>query len=542
VHDDQVVARLGAAAARIGSGLELSEVLQHVVEAAAALLDARYAALGVIGEGDTLAEFVHTGVDDADRIGHLPKGLGILGLLIRDARPLRLEDLTTHPQAVGFPPGHPQMRSFLGVPIRVRDRVYGNLYITEKRGSDAFTEADEQLALALAGAAGAAVDNAFMYAATRRRERSLDALREISGQLLSGTAGDTVLDLITDRARELVSGEVAVLCVPTGGDDGDLVVRAASGADAALLHGASVPADTSLAGRVMRTGERTVTHDAPPELRSALGETTSGTVVGVPLLVRGAPFGVLAVAASALDDDELRLVETFANHASVMVEYGRARAELERLLVIEERERIGRDLHDTVIQQLFATGLHLQALAGRRQREDPELAGLLGGVVDGLDGIISQIRATIFALQPPALVGERDAVPAARLQQLVAGVVSEASRALGFEPDLVVPTREDVDIPADVAAHLLVVVREALSNVARHAAATEAEVTVELGMEVVARVSDNGIGMPASTPPGGRGLENLRHRAETLGGELMVAPDLEGGTVLEWRVGPVAEG
>lgn len=538
--DDRVVARLGAAALRIASGLELSEVLQHVVEAAAALLDARYAALGVIGEGDTLAEFVHTGFDgDLERVGHLPKGLGILGLLIRDARPLRLDDLTAHPQAVGFPDGHPTMRSFVGVPIRVRDRVYGNLYVTEKHGGRAFTAGDEELALTLAAAAGAAVDNAFLYGATRRRERSLDALRKISGELLSGTDGGRVLDMVTDRARELLEGAAASLYVPLAapGDD-HLVVRAASGDAVGGLVGAVVPADSSLAGEVMRAGRPTVTDVVPDELVTAVG-TTPVTAVGVPLLVRGAPFGALIVAAPHLDDDALRLIETFANHASVMVEYSRARTELERLLVIEERERIGRDLHDTVIQQLFAAGLQLQALAGRREHDDPQLAQVLGGLVDGLDDIITQIRATIFALQPPALSGDDDAVSTDRLHELVAAIVGESSRALGFQPELVLPGDTDVRVPGTVAAHLLVVVREALSNVARHAAATEATVTVEVGEEVVVRVYDNGIGIPAAVPPGGNGLDNLRHRAETLGGRFAVESRLEGGTVLEWRVGPI---
>jgi signal transduction histidine kinase len=431
------------------------------------------------------------------------------------------------------------MRSFLGVPVRVRDRVYGNLYITEKHGGDAFTATDEQLALTLAAAAGAAVDNAFLYAATRRRERSLDALREISGELLSGTDGGRVLEMITERARELVQGDAAVLCVPQAGTDGDrLVVRAASGPAAEELVGATVPADGSLAGEVMRMGRRTVTDGAPKELTSAV-LTAPVAAVGVPLLLRGAPFGVLIVAASALADDELRLVETFANHASVMAEYSRARAELGRLLIVEERERIGRDLHDTVIQQLFAAGLQLQALAARRQRDDPHLADVLGGLVDGLDDIISQIRATIFALQPPALMGESDDVAAGRLHELVADVIGEASRALGFEPDLVVPNDAEIRVPGSTAAHLLVVVREALSNVARHAAATEATVTVELGDEVVARVTDNGVGIPSAVPAGGSGLVNLRHRAETLGGRFVVGPRPEGGTVLEWRVRPV---
>jgi len=189
MDDVGVVRRLRDAAVRVASGLELEAVLRNVVEAAAGLLDARYAALGVIGADRFLSEFIHTGFDgDIERVGHLPEGHGILGLLIHDAQTLRLEDLTTHPQSVGFPDGHPAMRAFLGVPVRVRDAVYGNLYLTEKRGGLAFTESDEQLATALAAAAGAAIDNAFLYRTTRVRERSLDAMAEISGAMLSGAS------------------------------------------------------------------------------------------------------------------------------------------------------------------------------------------------------------------------------------------------------------------------------------------------------------------------------------------------------------------
>ncbi len=538
MNNDDVVSRLGDAAVKIASGLELADILQHVVEAAAGLLDARYAALGVVDDDDTLAEFVHTGFDgDAEQIGHLPEGHGILGLLIREARPLRLTDLTTHPQAVGFPPGHPQMRSFVGVPIVVGDRVYGNLYVTEKRGGGAFTATDEQIAVTLAAAAGGAVSNAIQFGATRRRERSLDAVREISGEILSGTDGGRVLDLIAERASELMGGALAVICVPRTGDDHALLdVRAAAGGAASTLAGAMVPEESSMAGEVMRTGRLVVADRMPSELKPAIGDQPAITAVGLPLLVRGQPFGALILAAPYLNDDDLRLAETFANHASVMVEYSRAGAELERLLLIEERERIGRDLHDTVIQRLFATGLQLQSMASRLEYDDPELADTLGQAVDGLDDIITQIRVTIFALQPPPLTSDTADVTAERIHELVAGVVAESARALGFEPALVLPNDPELLVPQDIAAHMLVVVREGLSNVARHASATDVIVELELGEEYVARVTDNGVGLPHEVPVGGNGLVNMRHRADAVGGDFAVSERREGGTVLEWRV------
>jgi signal transduction histidine kinase len=534
--EDSVISRIGEAAVTVASGLELADVLQHVVEASAILLDARYAALGVIGDDRTLDTFVHTGFDgDIDAIGHAPKGRGILGLLIRDARPIRLDDLSTHPESVGFPEGHPPMCSFVGAPIRVRDRVYGNLYVTEKRGGGSFTEADEQLALVVAAAAGAAIDNAIMYGATRQRERSLDALREISGEILGGSEGPRVLDLIAERALELTSGDRAVICMPRPSTAGAVLeVRAAAGSLASKLRGELVTADGSLSGTVMRSGEPADADRLPPELGTADDDQPLITV-GVPLLIRGDTYGTLVVAASRLTDNDRRLLQTFANHAGVIVEYMRARAQLERLLLIEERERIGRDLHDTVIQRLFATGLELQALVAR-YADDDVLVRTLGATVDNLDDIITQIRATVFALQPPALVDDGGTATASGVHDLIAGVVAEASRALGFTPDLMLPNDPETLVRSDIAAHLLIVVREALSNIARHAAATEATVEVRLGDEVVVRVSDNGVGMPAEMPGAGNGLDNMRHRAETIGGRFVIDRGLQGGTVLEWRV------
>jgi len=535
--DDAVISRIGDAAVTVASGLELADVLQHVVEAAAELLDARYAALGVIGDDRMLVEFVHTGFDgDIDRIGHLPRGEGILGLLIRDARPLRLEDLTTHPSSAGFPEGHPPMRTFVGTPIRVRDRVYGNLYVTEKRDGIPFTAADEQLAELVAAAAGAAIDNAIRYSATRRRERSLEAVREISGEILGGSGQDRVFDLIAERALELTDAALAVICVPRpAAPETSLDVRAAAGSRAAHVRGAVVSTPSSLTGEVMRARSVVVADGLPPELAAVAGEHPELLAIGAPLLIRGEPYGALTVAVSRVGDEERDLVQTFANHAGVIVGYTRARDELERLLVIEERERIGRDLHDTVIQRLFAMGLELQALVSRHA-DDEHLATTLGAAVDGLDDIITQIRATIFALQPPTLTDSSGESTAGRIHDLVTAIVAEAQRPLGFEPELVLPNDPDTRVPGHIAAHLLVVVREALSNIARHAGATEACVELDLGREVRVRVTDNGVGLPPDPPAVGNGLANMRHRAEAVGGEFVVNRAVEGGTVLEWRV------
>jgi signal transduction histidine kinase len=541
MSDDELVLRLRDAAVRVASGLELEAVLQNIVEAAAALLDARYAALGVIGDGDELSQFVHTGFDDAHTIGHPPHGRGILGLLIHDAKPLRLRDLTTHPQSYGFPEGHPPMRSFLGVPVRVRDAVYGNLYLTEKRGGDEFTESDEQLALALAATAGAAIDNAFLYSATRLRERSLDAIREISAEILSGSSDDRVLELIALRARELVAADLAVISVPqTSLAHGVLRVRAAAGEGSASISGASVTDEDSLAGEVMRRRRLMAANWVPSELAPAMSPDSGNTAIGVPLLVRGEPFGALTLAARRFGDEQRRLTETFANQASLMLEYTRAKDELERLLLIEERERIGRELHDSVIQRLFATGLELQALSERHRRRDPDLAAQLGNAVDVLDDTITQIRASIFALRPPELgSGSTHEVPVIRLHELVAGIVAESTRALEFEPQLQLPGDIQRTVPSDIAEHLLVVVREGLSNVARHASASAATVEIETDEQFVARVSDNGVGPAAGSTATGYGLDNMRDRAKAAGGTFEIRAREGGGTVVEWRAGAV---
>jgi signal transduction histidine kinase len=575
MKNSDLVQRLRDAVVTVASGLELGAVLENVVEAAATLLDARYAALGVVGEDDALSEFVHTGFDgDLAKVSHPPHGRGILGLLVSEGKSLRLRDVSRHPAYVGFPEGHPPMQTFVGVPIVVRDAVYGRLYITDKRVGE-FTESDEQLALALAATAGAAVHNALLYGATRLRERSLDAIREITSESVSGSSDDRVLELIAKRARDLLDADVAVICVPRApAVDGLLDVRAAAGAGAAQATGSTVSAGDSLAGEVLRRRQLVTAKWVPVELESAMAadtgsfasretrggasggpqpknaaarETRGGAAaerrprtmaVGVPLLIRGVPFGALTLVVRRFGDEHRRLTETFANHASVMLEYVRTKAELERLLLIEERERIGRDLHDSVIQRLFATGLELQTLAFRYEQREPDLAERLTHAAEGLDDTITQIRATIFALQPPDIEESDSAdVSVARIHEMVTAIVAESTRALGFEPEVVLAGDPGHMVSGILVAHMLVVVREGLSNVARHAAATAARVEIKIADTYTVRVSDNGVGFVADgSTPTGYGLQNMREHARSVGGEFDVSSRTEGGTVLEWQV------
>ena len=359
--------QLLSAVLAVAADLDLSSVLQHLVESAVELVDARYGALGVLDEtGTKLAQFITVGVDDEAKaeIGHLPEGHGILGLLIVDPRPIRLPDLKEHPDSYGFPPNHPPMTSFLGVPVRIRNEVFGNLYLTDKTTSDAFTDIDEELIVALAAAAAIAIENARLHA---------------------------------------------------------------------------------------RVGE---------------------------------------------------------------------------LALVEDRERIARDLHDTVIQRLFATGLSLQGTARLAQR--PEVSARLQGAIDDLDETVKQIRSAIFELQTTRPLGRG-------LRDEILGLADEASRPLGFDAHVVFDGPVDTGIDERVCQHLLAVLREALSNVARHAHASRVDVELTVDNDVLLEVADDGVGVGPATLAG-KGLGNMASRAKSLGGDCRVEPGPRGGTVVTWRV------
>ncbi|WP_285494926.1 GAF domain-containing sensor histidine kinase [Actinomadura sp. NBRC 104425] len=520
----------------IGGELDLETVLHRIVEAATTLVDARYGALGVIGEeGERLVEFITVGVADRriEEIGHWPHGHGILGLLIKEPRPLRLADLTTHPEAYGFPPGHPTMRTFLGVPIRVRDEVFGNLYLTEKTGGAQFDEEDESVVVALATAAGVAIENARLYEETRRRERWLEASAEISTALLSGTDPHEVTDLVAQRARQIADADLAAVWL-TDEPGGELRMEAAAGAHAEQLRGLCVPLDDGTAeqvpARVFRTGATLRLEEggaAPWSVEPPAG-LRDGAVLAVPLGLGDSARGVLvllnAPLSQAFDAAAQRLLEAFAGQAAVALELAGRRRDAERLALLEDRDRIARDLHDTVIQRLFATAMTLMSASKITQRRD--VAVRVQRAVDDLDDTIRQIRSTIFALQT--------APDEESLRSRLHAVADAATANLGFAPSVRLDGLLDTAVPEGVGEHLLAVAREALSNVARHAQATEAKVTVEVGdEEVVLQVEDDGVGIPE----GGRrsGLRNMAERAEGLGGSFWTRTRPGGGTLLVWR-------
>ncbi|MFL6127912.1 MAG: GAF domain-containing protein [Mycobacteriales bacterium] len=513
----------------VASGLELAATLRRIVEAAVALVDAEYGALGVIGADRSLDQFVYTGIDEAarQRIGHLPEGHGILGLLIDDPRPVRLHRLADHPRSYGFPPNHPPMSTFLGVPVRVRDEVFGNLYLTEKRGGD-FTADDEVVVQALAAAAGVAIENARLFESTRRRQRWLEASNEIRAALLSGTDADDALRLVAARARELAAADAVLLLLPDPAAPADrLVVTVADGAHAADLRGLATPIAGSVTGRVYSSGQPETVVDVTDSEPVFADHAGYGPGLVLPL---GGPAetGVLLVAnqlgAAPLSAEATELTAAFAGQAALALRLAEAQRAHAQLALYADRDRIARDLHDQVIQRLFATGMSLQSIT----RQVPSAAqAKLHRAVDDLDHTIREIRTTIYALQAPA--GE----PAPLRQQILA-VLEEATSGSGLELDLHVTGPVDTVVPPQVAAHALAVLREAATNVVRHAKASTVTVTVSAGDRLCIQVTDDGTGIPAD----GRrsGLTNLADRATQLHGTLTTEPGPVGtGTRLTWN-------
>ena len=525
----------------IGSGLDLESTLRRIVQTAVRLVDATYGALGVIGDGKQLAEFIPVGLspDEIEAIHHWPEGRGLLGLLIDDPRPLRLADIAAHPASSGFPGGHPPMRGFLGVPVRIRDEVFGNLYLTNKRGGGHFTEDDEAVLVALGAAAAVAVENSRLYEAARRQQRWIQASAEVTTRLLSGSEPGEVLAGITRQARELSGADLAVLALPD--EEGRrLTITYADGDGADATRGLVLPAGESLSGRVQSTGEPLTSADfaaderASKAARGAMSQI--GPAVVFPLGAPGNVRGVLTVGRRhgglPFPQTQADVVASFAAQAGVALEFAASRAEAEQLSLYQDRDRIARDLHDLVIQRLYATGMSLEGTMPMITR--PEVASRITNAVDAMDETIKDIRATIFALQA------HDATGQPYLRGDIVALVEEMTPLLGFAPSLRLGAGLGAPVSPELAGQVLAALREALSNAARHADARQVDVTVNVdpdGMLTVL-VIDDGAGIPAGAHRSG--LRNLAERAEDLGGKLRLsqadptAPTP--GTRLEWRV------
>lgn len=515
----------------LSSELSLAALLQRLVELAVELTTARYGAIGVIDDAGTgLSDFITTGVTDEERaaIGHLPEGRGILGVLISEAHSLRVREIGEDQRSVGFPPNHPPMHSFLGVPIRARGRIFGNIYLTEKQGAAEFTEEDEETLTVLATQAGVAIENARLVDESRQRERSLAAIAEITTAILKAEGRDLLLRLIVRRARELVGADSATAVLPSG--EG-LRIAVADGEHAAGLEGMAIPRRGSLSGEVIDRGRAVVLTDAMHDERVFQPMITAGHMgpaIFVALAGHDGRIGTLQVARLAggrpFESRDVVLLETFAGQAALAVEYSRAQQQLQELALLGDRERIARELHDGVIQALFAVGLGLQGTAALLQ--DQVAGARLQQAVGEIDKVIGDLRNYIFGLRP-------DVLGATRLGEALGQLAHE------FEERTGIPVAVDVDISleqplAGVATHLVQMARESLSNVARHAGAATCRVSLRpSGEGAVLEIDDDGVGFNVDgDAPTGLGLGNLRSRAESLGGRLTISsPPGEGTTV-----------
>lgn len=517
----------------VASGLELDATLRRIVQSAVELGEAHYGALGVLGDDGTLAEFVYEGIDAEarERIGPLPEGHGLLGLVIDDAKPLRLKEISAHPASVGFPSNHPPMHAFLGVPVRVRDEVFGNLYLTEKKDGAEFTDDDEVIVQTLAAAAGIAIENAHLYEQARLRQRWLGATSEVTTELLGGTDPVDALELIAGRALELTGSDVTMLALPgTGRLDADedcdtepaelTVTVCAGGGD--HLTGLRIPIAGTVPGAVFR--DRTPRRMAELAL---LADRGRGPALVVPLRAGDHTSGVLIAVrdpGSALfETAQLPVLASFADQAALALQLAAQQRAARERDVLSDRDRIARDLHDHVIQRLFAVGLAMQST--QRRTKTPELQRRLQESIDQMHEIVREIRTAIFDLHGGA-AGE------VRLRNRLHDAIAELTDDAPLHPAVSMAGPLDA-VPAQLAEHVEAVVREAVSNAVRHAAASALSVSVAVRDELVRiSVTDDGQGLPEGISPSGLG--NLRERAETAGGEFAVGERPGGGVRLDW--------
>ncbi|WP_433756808.1 GAF domain-containing protein [Nocardia sp. CA-135398] len=521
----------------VTAGLDLDNTLRSIVHTAIELVDSEYGALGVRGSDKTsnqLAEFVYEGIDDRTRvmIGDLPRGHGVLGLLFEQPKPIRLPNLSKHPSSVGFPAHHPPMRTFLGVPVKVRDEIFGNLYLTEKAGGQEFTEDDEVVVRALAAAAGIAIANARLYEQSRIRQQWLEANRDVATELLAGGEPGTALELVADRALTLTHSACTFLALPEdpdipAEDVTELVVVAAAGVGAEELIGERIPMGESNSGEAFRFGQLV----AVDELRfrpDFYQRSKFGPALVLPLCAEDTVIGVLVTVqppgAQPLDEAGQSMMAAFSDQAALALRQATIQRRMRELDVLSDRDRIARDLHDHVIQRLFAVGLSLQSTAQRARL--PEVKSRLTETIQDIQSIVQEIRHSIFDLHSSTTADAPTLRK--RLHGIIADMIGESGlrttiRLAGPVSVLAPPLSEDVEA----------VLREAVSNAVRHASATTVSVHLRVRDDVTIEIIDDGVGVPDDFERMS-GLANLATRAEQAGGSFSITQGDDGGTVLRW--------
>ena len=520
----------------IAEDLSLDAVLKRVVESACRLLRAQYGALGVIAQDQTLSHFITVGIDDqtVQKIGPLPVGKGVLGMLIEDPRPIRLHDLSKHPSATGFPANHPPMVSFLGVPVRVRDVAFGNLYLTQKEGGGDFTPEDQELAVALAAAAGVAIENARLFDEARRRGTWLEACADMARDLLRSfdDEGESGLDAVAHRAMTESAACLALIGLPT--DEIDTVFCAAgAGNGAAALVGRSVSMSHSALADVRRTGESRMLAELSDVMDpAAMIESGAWPALGPTLIVALGPPGVgqgvlllsRAVGEPVFSGTDIEMSAVFGSYVALGLELANVHRMREQQAVFGDRDRIARDLHDLVIQRLFAAGLSMQSL--RRFTQDPIALERIAAVTVELDSTIHELRDTIYSLRGAA---DDNSTMSSR----ILAAIAEGTGSLDFAPNIRLSGPIDADLGEALTENLLAVITEGLSNATRHSGATSIKVSVnaEHGRVRLAIV-DNGRGF--TEPVRSSGLENMRERARMCGGRFDVKSVPGDGARLSW--------
>lgn len=519
----------------VASGLELDTTLRRIVHAAIGLVDCRYGALGVLNaDGKGLSEFVYEGIDERTRraIGDLPEGHGLLGLLIQQPKPIRLDELSRHVASSGFPAHHPPMKTFLGVPVLVREKVFGNLYLTEKAGGQPFTEEDEVVVQALAAAAGIAVENARLYEEERLRQHWQEATSDIRAELLGAAEPAQVLHLVANRALALTGADCSFLaesCDPdlTAAEVDLLTVTAVAGLETDSLTGRRVPVEGSMCGAAFRAATPLCPAKTGDALCPGLG-SLFGPAMVLPLRVSGDTVsGVLVTArrpgADPFDTGQLPLAASFADQAALALKLAADQRRLHELDVLADRDRIARDLHDHVIQRLFTLGLSLQSTSMRTRGGDTRRR--ISGAVEDVQSIIGEIRSAIFDLHG-GLEGTT------KLRRRLNDVISEMTASGDVRTTIRMAGPLGV-VPPALADHAEAVIREGVSNVLRHAGATALTITVSVEDDLAIDITDNGRGLPDSVATSG--LHNLRERAQQANGTLAVERLDGGGTRLFWR-------